>query len=119
MQYNKLVACVSAVVLAGAVACSNNSDTPTSPSSAQPGAAAAEPGGATLKATAPAAVSPVNNEQPSGFLTLVANKATSPFSNSAAAYQYEFEVRRGGNAIGACTQTVGGGSGSTVSYSPT
>jgi hypothetical protein len=47
MQYNKLVACVSAVVLAGAVACSDNSETPISPSSAQPGAAAAGPGGAT------------------------------------------------------------------------
>jgi len=119
MQYNKLVACVSAVVLAGAVACSNNSETPISPSSAEPGATAAGPAGETLKATAPALVSPVNNQQPAGFLTLVANKATSPFSGSAAAFEYQFEVRRGGNTIGACTQTVGGGSGSTVSYSPT
>jgi hypothetical protein len=119
MQYNKLVACVSAAVLAGAVACSNNSETPTSPSSAQPGAAAAGPAGETLKATAPAPVSPVNNQQPQGFLTLVANKATSPFSNSGAAFQYEFEIKRGSTTIGACTQTVGGGSESTVSYSPT
>ena len=119
MQYNKLVACVSAAVLAGAVACSNNSETPTSPSSAQPGAAAAGPAGETLKATAPAPISPVNGQQPTGALTLVAGKSNSPFSNSAGAFQYEFEIRRSGNPVAGCTQTVGGGSGSQVSYTPT
>jgi hypothetical protein len=119
MQYNKLVACVSAAVLAGAIACSNNSDNPISPSSAQPGAAAAGPSGETLKATAPTPQSPVNNQQPQGFLTLVATKATSPFSSSAAAFQYEFEIRRGGNPVAACTQTIPPGPDSTVSYSPT
>ena len=119
MQYNKLVACVSAVVLAGAVACSDNSETPISPSSAQPGAAAAGPGGATLKATAPTPISPVNNQQPSGALTLVAGKSNSPFSNSSGAYQYEFDILRSGNAVAGCNQTVGAGSGGEVSYTPT
>jgi hypothetical protein len=119
MQYNKLVACVSAVVLAGAVACSNNSETPTSPSSAQPGAAAAGPAGETLKATAPTPVSPVNGTQPTTSLQLVAGKSTSPFSNSSGSFQYEFEIRRSGNPVAGCTQTVGGGSGSQVTYTPT
>jgi hypothetical protein len=119
MKYNKLVACVSAAVLAGAIACSNNSDNPISPSAAQPGAAAAGPSGETLKATAPTPQSPVNNQQPQGFLTLVAGKATSPFSNSSAAFEYEFEIRRGGNSVAGCTQTVPGGPNAAVSYSPT
>jgi hypothetical protein len=119
MQYNKLVACVSAVVLAGAVACSNNSETPTSPSSAQPGAAAAGPSGETLKATAPTPQSPINGQQPQGFLTLVASKSSSPFSNASAAFQYEFEIRRSGSPVAACTVTLGGGTGTNVSYSPT
>jgi hypothetical protein len=104
--------------LAGAVACSNDSDTPLSPSSSEPGTSAAGPNNETLKATAPTPQSPVNNEQPSGGLILVAGKATSPFSNRAAAYSYEFEVRRSGTPVAGCTQTIPGGPGSTVSYTP-
>jgi len=106
------------MLLAGVVACSNNSDTPTSPTGSQPGEASAGPNNETLKATAPTLVSPLNNAQPQGVLILTANKSTSPFSGSSGAYSYEFEVRRGGNAVSGCSGTVGGGSGSTVSFSP-
>jgi hypothetical protein len=118
MQYKTLVACASAAMLAGVVACSNNSEGPTSPSSSQPGATTAGPNNETLKATAPVPQSPTNNQQPQGGLILVAQKATSPHSASAGAYSYEFEVRRSNNSVAGCTVTVPGGGGSTVSATP-
>lgn len=118
MQYKTLLACASAVLLATAVACSNDTNSPLSPSSSEPGGSAAGPNNETLKATAPTPQSPVNNQQPDSGLTLVATKSASPFSNSSERYSYEFQILRGGNAVGACTQTVPGGSGSTVSYTP-
>ncbi len=51
MHHKKAVACASAVLLALAVACSKNAETPVSPSSAQPGSTEAGPNGETLKAT--------------------------------------------------------------------
>lgn len=118
MHHKSLIACASAMILAGALACSDNSETPVSPSSSQPGEAGAGPNNETLKATAPTPQSPVNNAQPQGGLTLVAGKSTSPFSNTAPAYSYEFEIRRNNAAVAGCTQTVPGGGGSTVSYTP-
>jgi hypothetical protein len=112
MHYKTLLACASAVLLATAVACSN--DNPVSPSSPEPGGSSNE----TLKATAPTPQSPVNNQQPDGGLTLVATKSSSPFSSSSGAYSYEFEVMRGGTAVAGCTRTVPGGNGSTVSHTP-
>jgi hypothetical protein len=118
MQHKALVACAAAALLAAGLACSKDSETPTSPGSTQPGNSQAGPNGETLKASAPTPVSPVNNAQPDS-LVLVANKATALFNPaSAGAYQYEFEIRRGGNAVSGCTQTVGGGSGNTVSFTP-
>jgi hypothetical protein len=118
MHYKTLVACASAMLLAGAVACSNDSDSPVSPSSSETGGSAAGPNNETLKATAPTPQSPVNNEQPSGGLVLVATASSSRFSNASAGYSYEFEVRRNGAAVAGCTATVPGGGGSTVSYTP-
>jgi hypothetical protein len=118
MQHKMIVACTSAVVLAIAIACSQNSDSPVSPTGSQPSVSEAGPSGETLKATAPTPQSPVNNQQPDS-LVLVAGKSTSPYNpGTAAAYSYQFEILRNNSPVAGCTQTVGGGSGSTVSYTP-
>ena len=117
MQHKKLIACAAAALLAGAAACSKNSDTPVSPSAAQVGTSDAGPNGETLKATAPSPQSPVNNAQPDQ-LVLTAAKSTGLFDQSLVpAYSYEFQIM---NAAGAtvCSATVGGGSGSAVSWTP-
>jgi hypothetical protein len=117
MQHKKLVACTSAVVLALAVACSKSSETPVSPTAAQPGVSEVGPSGETLKASAPTPQSPVNNAQPEQ-LAFTAGKSTGTFDSSLqAAYSYEFQVRRGGTTV--CSGTVGGGSGASVSWAPT
>jgi hypothetical protein len=119
MQHKKLVACASAVVLAVGLACSKNSDNPTSPSGSEPGSANANPDGSTLKATAPAPVSPVNNQQPDS-LVLVANKANALYGTPSTPFSYEFEVRNSGGTATVCPATiVGGGADSTVSFTPT
>jgi len=59
MNYQKLIAFAAAASTATALACSQASAPPTSPAGIEPGAIAAGPDGATLKATAPVAVSPV------------------------------------------------------------
>ena len=117
MQYKKLVACASATILAFAVACSKGSETPVSPSAAQPGVSQAGPNGETLKATAPTPQSPVNNAQPDQ-LVLTAGKSSGTFDQSlAGAYSYEFQIMNAANAM-VCTATVGGGSGSSVAWTP-
>lgn len=115
MKYKTLTACAAAMLLASALACSSDSPTPTTPS--EPGSTAG-PNGETLKATPPTPQSPVNNEQPQGVLTLVAGKSSAPFSDAEAQYAYEFEILRGGSPVAGCTQTVPGGGGNTVTYSP-
>ncbi len=116
MQHKKIAACTSAVVLALAVACSKNSETPVSPSAAQPGVSEVGPSGETLKASAPTPQSPVNNAQPDQ-LVFTAGKSTGTYDSSlAAAYTYEFEVRTTGNTTVCSSGTVGGGSGSTVTW---
>lgn len=115
MKYSKLVACASAAVLATAVACSKNSDTPVSPTGAQPAPVEAAADGSTLKATAPTPQSPINNQQPEQ-LVFTAGRSSAPFEGSAAnAFSYEFQVRRGTTTI--CTATVGA-AGNNVSWTP-
>lgn len=120
MQHKKLVPCASAAILAFALACSNDSQTPTSPTSAAPGTSGAAADGSTLKATAPAPQSPVNNQQPD-LMLLVAGKSAPAFPNGAVPdYAYEFEVRNSGGTAAVCPAvTVPGGGGPTVSASPT
>ena len=84
MQYKTFAACTSALALSLAVACSKNTDTPVSPSPAQPGVAEAGPSGETLKASAPTPQSPVNNTQAES-LVFTAGKATALFDSSAQA----------------------------------
>lgn len=107
MQHTKFVACASAAMLAFAVACSKNSDSPVSPSAAQPGVTEAAPDGSTLKATAPNPVSPINNAQPDGTLELVATKSQGKFA--AFTPSYEFEIFRGTTRV--YTSGVTGGVG--------
>lgn len=117
MQYKTLVACTSAGVLALTMACSKNSETPVSPSAAQPGVSQAGPNGESLKATAPTPQAPVNGAQLEQVM-FTAGKASGTFDQSLApAYSYEFEVKNQGGAT-VCSDTVGGGPGSSVSWAP-
>jgi hypothetical protein len=119
MQYKKLAACTSAVLLAVALACSKGTETPVSPSTAQPGSSTeAGPNGETLKASAPTPQSPVNNAQVEQ-LAFTAGKSTPTYSSSAApAYTYEFEVKNSGNTTVCSSGAIGGGSGSSVTWTP-
>jgi hypothetical protein len=115
MQYKNFVACTAVALLASAVACSNNSETPISPGPAEPGTSQAGPSGETLKATPPSPQSPVNGAQ-LDQIVLTASKASGRFSSAIAnSYSYEFEIRNAGGTT-VCAQTVGGGSGSTVTW---
>ena len=117
MQHKKLIVCASAALLAIAAACSKSSDIPASPSSAQQGETEVGPNGETLKATAPTPQSPINNAQPDQ-LVLTAGKASGLFDQSLApSYSYEFQIMNTANAV-VCSATVGGGSGSSVSWTP-
>jgi hypothetical protein len=120
MQQRKLVACVASAVMALALGCSNDSESPVSPTPAASGENSAGPNGETLKATAPTPQSPINNQVPD-TLTLVAGKSQPAFSaGSSPAYAYEFEVRNSGGSAAVCPSvTVPGGAGSTVTASPT
>ena len=115
MQQKIVVACASVALVALTMACSSDSDSPVSPSASETGSSGAAADGSTLKASAPVPQSPVNNQQPDQ-LVFVANKSTGTFSN-AAAFSYEFEIRNSGGTGTVCPATiVGGGAGSTVSY---
>jgi hypothetical protein len=116
MKSKTLVLCASVTVLAVALACSDNS-TPVSPSASAGGVAEAGPDGSTLKATAPTPQSPVNGTQPDQ-LVLVAGKSTATFSPNTP-LSYEFEIKNAGNTTVCASGVIGGGSGSTVSFSPT
>ena len=117
MRYKTLATCSSVLLLAVAVACSKNAETPVSPTGAQPGVVDAGPNGETLKATAPTPQSPINNAQPD-VLVLTSGKASGTFDQSlVGSYQYEFQIMSGNTVV--CTATVPGGSGSSVSWTPT
>jgi hypothetical protein len=88
----RFVAASLAVLLAAAVACGRSPAAPTSPGGANvPVGADASADGATLKATPPVALSPVNDQQLNDSPVLTASASSLKFS-SAAALQYRFEV---------------------------
>lgn len=119
MQHRTLVACAAAAIVTATLACSDDSTTPVSPSSSQPGASAAGPDGSTLKATAPTPQSPTNNQQPDA-LVLVASKSQPTFASATAVvYSYEFEIKNSGGSTVCSSGAVGAGSGANVSYTPT
>jgi hypothetical protein len=117
MHQKIVVACASVALVALTLACSSDSDSPVSPSASEGGANGASADGSTLKASAPTPQSPVNNQQPDQ-LVFVANKSTGTFAN--ATFTYEFEIRNSGGSATVCPAAmVGGGSGSTVTYTAT
>ena len=118
MHHTKFVVCSTTALLALAVACSKSPQTPSSPTSVQEPSTTAAADGSTLKVAAPSPVSPVNNAQPD-TLVLTTGKVTGKFDPSLNP-SYEFEIKTAGGAVvAACTQTIGPGSGNTVSYTPT
>jgi hypothetical protein len=116
MLYKRTVLCSAAAVLAVAIACSNSSQNPVSPSGSENGSGNAGPDGATLKATAPTVVSPVNGAQPDGLL-LVARTSEGKFDKSMP-LTYQFQISTGSGAVVSdCTRTVAADAGgTTVSY---
>ena len=118
MHLKKLAVCASAAALALAVACGKNSPAPTSPSAAAGGDASAAADGSTLKATAPTAVSPINNQKPDSQVVLVINNASMKFMTGAAvALSYQFEISSGSTVV-YTSPLVASGSGQT-SHIPT
>jgi hypothetical protein len=105
--------------LALAIACGRDAANPVSPSSLLPGSVEAAADGSTLKASAPVAVSPLNNFKiPQGETpTLVIQNSTLQYG-STAALTYRFEVY---NAAGTRIHNslVNSGSGSTTSHTLT
>ena len=119
MQQKTLAAYASAALVAVTLACSNGPETPLSPSASDPGTSSAAPDGSTLKATAPVPQSPINNQQPDQLL-FVAGKSTAAYTTTPTAFSYEFEIRNSAGSAAVCpATTVGGGAGSSVSYTPT
>jgi hypothetical protein len=119
MKYKTLVACASVAILAVGIACSNQPETPVSPSGSETGSPSAAPDGSTLKASAPVPQSPVNNQQPDQ-LTFVASKSNATYGTPNSPFSYEFEIRNSAGSATVCPAAiVGGGSGPTVSYTAT
>ena len=105
MHHKRFVLCSAAAVLAIAIACSKSSESPVSPTVGGNPAADAGPGGATLKATAPMPVPPINNAQPDS-LTLTATKAEGKFDKTIPSGLSVPDHHELGLGASACTQTV-------------
>jgi hypothetical protein len=91
MRYQKLFALAAAASTATVIACSQGSTPPTAPNGTSPGLIAAGPDGATLKATAPVAVSPVGGIESTDLSPeLVIDNASSIYvSNLPLSYVFE------------------------------
>lgn len=113
----RFLLCSAAAVIAVALACSKSAPNPASPSSTTPAVSDAAADGSTLKATAPAPVSPINGAQPE-TLELTANKSIGKFDSSVV-LSYEFEIKNAGGTVVCNSGVIGGGTGATVSYTPT
>ncbi len=118
MLQKRLLLCTCAAVLATAMACSKQNESPVSPGSSptSPESPAA-PDGSTLKVTKPVAVSPINNAQPDQ-LTLTATKARGKFADIP--LSYEFEVYNAANQRVYTSGVIAGvASGDNVSHTAT
>ncbi len=109
MEQKRFVLCSAAAVLALAVACSKSSESPVAPSAAANLPADAASDGSTLKVTAPAAVSPINNAQPDGSVVLLASKSQGKFANVTPSYEYEVKNAAGSVVYARVTGGVGSG----------
>lgn len=116
MFQKRVLLCTCAAVLAAAMACSKQSPSPVSPSSALEPAADAAPDGSTLKATAPTPVSPVGGAQPD-TVVLTATTATGRFADISPSY--EFEIFNASNARVYTSGVIAGvASGNNVTHQP-
>jgi hypothetical protein len=114
MLHKRFVLSSAAALLALAVACSKSTETPVSPSSSADPSTAAAADGSTLKASAPTAVSPINNAQPEGSVVLVATKSQGKFRDITPSY--EFEVKNAAGTVVYSRVTGGVASGNNVSH---
>jgi hypothetical protein len=114
MFHKRFILSSAAALIALAVGCSKSPDTPVSPSSSTDPSTAAAPDGSKLKATAPTAVSPINNAQPDGSIVLVSTKSTGKFADITPSYEYE--VKNGAGTTVYSRVTGGVGSGANVEH---
>src|SRR6185436_6961464 len=101
-------------ILSFTVACGQRSNTPVSPSPEGASSPDAAADGSTLKASAPAPVSPAGGAQVTDTITLTASKSAAMFGD--AALSYRFQIRSGSTLV--YDSGVVSGGGSTVSHTP-
>ena len=114
MLHKRFVLSSAAALLAITVACSKSPETPVAPSSGSESSTDAAADGSTLKATAPTAVSPINNAQPDGSVVLVSTKSTGKFADISPSYEYEVKNSAGTTVYSRVTG--GEGAGANVSH---
>jgi hypothetical protein len=110
----KILICTAAAALGTAVACSNSSQSPASPSSTAAASTTAAADGSTLKVPAPNTSSPTGGTQVSDPVTLTASTVSGKFGSVSP--QYRFQVRSGSTVV--TEGIVGPASGSSVSFQP-
>ena len=116
MFQKRCVLCTCAVVLATALACSKQNETPVSPNpNPSDVTSPAAPDGSTLKVTAPNPVAPVNNTQPDQLI-LTAGKARGKFADLS--LSYEFEIYNASNQRVYASGVVNAGGGDTITHTP-
>jgi len=114
LALTRLLLCMGLVTLT--VGCGESKRAPVAPDAGGVPGPDANPDGSTLKATAPAIVSPSGGTQATDPLTFVASKSTGKFADITPSYQ--FQVRSGSTVV-YDSGTVGGvGAGSNVTFSP-
>jgi hypothetical protein len=113
----KLWFALLACALGLATACSDKSGNPASPSGTTPGAVGAAADGSTLKASVPAAQSPINSlKVPDGVVpTLVVNNSTLSFASSVP-LGYRFEVYNAAGARVYASPLIAQGAGATTAH---
>jgi hypothetical protein len=97
-----------------AAACGQRANTPVSPSTGAATDSGAAADGSTLKASAPAIVSPSGGGQVTDPLVLTASKSTGKFSDISPSYQ--FQVRSGGTVVYDSGVIGGVGAGNNVTH---
>jgi hypothetical protein len=111
----KLLVC-GVLAAALAVACADGGSNPASPSAAIPLGAGAAPDGSTLKATAPTAISPINNQRlDTPEINLTINNSTTP-NSTALPLSYRFEVYNAAGARVYQSALVPSGAGGTTAH---
>jgi hypothetical protein len=115
MKYQKLFAFAAAVSTASALACSQGSTPPTAPAGSSPGFIAAGPDGATLKSTAPAAVSPVDGVESTDLSPelVITNAAAIYVANLPLSYVFEV-MNQAGTLVYRSNPVPAGADGRTV-----